>query len=78
VPDSDIAGGEPPLNYQARDRKFVIVARRKSLHLPPLCRTRLGTIVDGRARSPQCLEQVLGERAGSPVGWQAIRAVRFT
>jgi hypothetical protein len=39
-------------------------ARRKSLHPPPLCRTQLGTIVDGRARSLQCLEQVLGERAG--------------
>jgi len=25
VPDSDIADGVPPLNYQARDRKLVIV-----------------------------------------------------
>jgi hypothetical protein len=37
-----------PLGYQARDRKLVMVEIEvKSPHLPPLCRTGLGTIVEG-------------------------------
>jgi len=44
-------------------------ARRKpALHLSPLCRTRLGPVVEGRARRPQHPEQVADERIGRPRG----------
>ena len=76
VPYSDIARAACRRSIMRRGSASLSSsrARRKSLHLPPLCVTRLGTIVEGRARSLQCLEQVLDQRAGSPVGWQAIRA----
>ena len=45
-----------------------------SLDLSPLCRTRIGRIVKGRARSPECQKQILDERLGPPLGRQAIRA----
>jgi hypothetical protein len=45
------AGGLRPFGYQVQDASLSSPrARRKSLHRPPLCRTRLGTIVERRAR----------------------------
>src|ERR1700730_2376818 len=58
---------------QARRRQR---GRNRSLHLPPLRRTRLGPIVKGGARSPRHYEQLPGERVRSLPGRQAIRARR--
>jgi site-specific DNA recombinase len=63
-------GGVPPLGYQARDwaRRRRQRGRNRSLHLPPLRRTRLGPIVEGGARSPKHHEQMPDERIRSLPG----------
>src|ERR1700731_1067222 len=45
-----------------------------ALHVSPLCRTRLGPVVEGRARPPQHPQQVAEEPMGSPARRKAIRA----
>jgi DNA invertase Pin-like site-specific DNA recombinase len=42
--------------------------------LSPLCRTRLGSVVEGGTRSPRGQKQVMDERRGSPDRRQAILA----
>jgi len=71
-------GGVPPLGYRAQAGKLIIVeARRKPCaSFSPLCRTRLGPVVEGRARRLQHSEQVADERIGSSARRQAIRARR--
>ena len=72
-------GGVPPLGYRAQDGKLVIDRERggnRALHFSPLCRTRLGPVVEGRAGRPEHPEQVADERLGPHLGWQAIRPRR--
>jgi hypothetical protein len=78
-------GGGPSLGYQARDRKLVIadgeaeIVRSIFRRYAELGSVRLlkDELVEGRARSPQCHEQVLDERAGGCVVASHSRAVRF-
>jgi site-specific DNA recombinase len=45
-------GGVPPLGYRVQDRKLVVVDGEAEIVrtiLPPLCRTRLGSVVEGGA-----------------------------
>ena len=70
-------GGVPPLGYRARGPQARHRRRRggnRALHFSPLCRTRLGAVVEGRTGSPEHPEQVADERLGPHLGWQAIRA----
>jgi hypothetical protein len=48
----------------------------RALHFSPLCRTRLGPAVEGRAGRPPHPQQVADERLGPPARQQAIRARR--
>ena len=66
-------GGVPPLGYRAQDRKLVIDRQRggnRALHFSPLCRTRLGPVVEGRAGSPRASRASCGRapRAASSGG----------
>jgi site-specific DNA recombinase len=69
-------GGVPPLGYRVQDRKLVIVDSEAEIvrSIFRLCRTRLGAVVEGGARSPGNQKQVVDERCGSPDRRQAILA----
>jgi hypothetical protein len=75
-------GGVPPLGYRVHDRKLVITDNEggnRSEDLPPVCRTRLGPIIEGRARSRGDYEQVPDERFRAPLARASrSRAVRST
>jgi hypothetical protein len=60
-----------PLGYHRRKR-----GGNRALHFSPLCRTRLGAAVEGRAGRPQHPEQVADERIRSPARRQSIRPRR--
>jgi len=68
------AGGVLPLGYYAQDRKPVSVSEAKSLAFSPLCKLGLVRLLKDELQACHCHEQVLDERAGSRVGWQAMRA----
>jgi site-specific DNA recombinase len=61
-------GGVPPLGYRVQCRKLDHRQRggNRALHLPPLCQTRLGSVVEGGTRRPPDQEQVMDQRFGSP------------
>jgi DNA invertase Pin-like site-specific DNA recombinase len=70
-------GGVPPLGYRAEDRKLAIVdseAEIVRLIFCPLCRARLGAVVEARARCRRHQKQ--DEGRGSPQRRQAVLAGR--
>ena len=72
-------GGVPPLGYRRARRQASGDRERggdRSQHFSPLCRTRLGPVIEGRARSPGDQQQVVGDGFGSPRWRQVILARR--
>ena len=72
-------GGVPPLGYRAQDGKLFVIeseAEIVRIDFSPLCRTRLGPVIEARARSSRDQKQVVDDRFG-PRRWrQAIFARR--
>src|SRR6516162_3365867 len=57
-----VSGGEPQAHHR-RQR-----GGNRALDLSPLCRTRFGPVVEGRAGSPEHPEQVADQRRGAHLG----------
>ncbi len=70
-------GGVPPLGYEVRDRKLVVVdSEAETVRHIFRRRARLGATPEGGARGGGCPQQAVDERRGPQLGQQAARPRR--